>query len=416
MKSPKFGCDPDTKCSFRRPISYHRKCFSQFDACGGNPEIVGGDVIIYVDARLGNDSNSGDSPSSPMKSLDSALTRLGSLTGNVGIIQLIGNTEFVLPEDYVFDARDLENKYTRVIIKGTRSSVVNGTVSTITIDHGPNIPTITGSLPTETGSEYIWQTINASGLVSGFYNEKYLDNLTNGHMYTIKENTGMTISVISADDESPDQNDMLSIEVGDKYQIFTISNIIRFSGDFRIDTNIEGFVSFNSVRITPTDEFAKLISPTGLRSVHFFGCELFYTHTHPSGVLINTYPGSYLFEGCLIKNYSTSSQSNVQSHNNGMSNHIHISCIFDNRAWALLGYNVLNSCWIKETRILTAGLVYIRHSLFESSVQPLNLPLLEVNNGSARISDCSFIDTRSYSASNYVVESDAEAQLTLVSN
>lgn len=415
MKSPKFGCDTSLSCCPRKPVSYHRKCFTQLDTCGGNPEITGGEVIIYVNAGSGNDSNTGDSPTNAMKTLDGAIARLGSNTGTVGIIQLIGTTEFIL-DNYVFDARDLENKYTRVIIRGTRSDIVNGTATTITIDHGPDIPTITNNPPSETGSEYRWQTINASGLQAGFYNEKYLENLTNGHTYMIKENTATTISVLSADDENPDFNTILPIEVGDKYQIFTISNVIRFTGEVRIDTNINGFVTFDSVRITPTDIYAKLITPRGLNSINLFGCELFFTSALPSGIGKNTLPGSYLFEGCLIKNYSADLAVNVQNHNNGMSNHVHISCIFDNVIWTFLGYSVVNDCWFKDSRASTAGLVYIRYSLFESSVNAVNGSTLETNNGMARLSACSFVDTRSYNANNFAVESDAEGVLTLANN
>lgn len=387
MKSPKFGCDPDTKCSFRRPISYHRKCFSQFDACGGNPSVTGGDVIIYVDARYGNDANTGDSPSTALKTLDGAIARLGTRSGTVGIIQLIGNADFVLPEDYVFDARDLELKYSRIVIRGTRSNVVNGTINTITVDHGPNTPTITGNPPVETGNVFRWQTIDATGLTSGLYDRAYLENFTNGHTYTIKENTANSISVIVGESDVG-----FALEQGEKYQIYTISNLVVFSGNLYVYTNIDGFVEFNGVRISPLDANSKITTNLFSPYLKFVGSEIYFPDTTFGP---KVFEGSYTFEGCVINSDATTPiGSEVVSFSNKTTGLFNTSII--DRSVIQFSTIEISSCWLIDSMVdmQGEGICNVSYALVENAIEPSTSNLFNLRGISSVLRRSSIIDTR----------------------
>jgi len=392
MKSPRFGCD-SSSCAPRKPVSYHRKCFNQFDACKGNTQ-TNENVIIYVDAGSGNDSNSGDSPSSAMRTLDGAIARLGTRQGNLGIIQLVGTTEFVLPEDYVFDAREMETKYTRIIIKGTRYNVVSGIVGSVTEDHGPYTPTVTGNPAAITDNEYRWQTISASNLVAGMYNEKYFDNLTNGHAYTIKENSTTSISVLATNPSPDDDNDsVLILETGDKYQIFTIFNSFRFSGEFQIMTNVKGFVEFNGVRIIPDAIGSKMITPTGPPYVNFLFCEIYITFSNESAGRLSIFPGSRMYEGCVFKNTDSAITRLKNSSTYNTEYNCYVSCIFEKVIIDHAGFSDIISCWLKDSQMIFAGFNSLYYSLIENSLELANL-VLDCKIGRLRAFQNQFIDSR----------------------
>lgn len=364
--------------------------------------------IIYVNSKTGNDSNNGTF-TLPLKTIPSALFKLQQQSGNIGTIQLLGTSEFVLPNNFTFDARLFENKFSRIIIKGTRLNQQTGTVFGITLDHGPNIDNIDFNALI-TGSSYKWQSFSST-LISGFYNEQFMENFTNGHVYTIKENTDTKISVLSNDPVSADS--VLTLENGDSYELFTIINEIRFYGEFNIISNIKGFVEFNSVKLIPNDENSQLISPIGPPLLSLLCCEILINFANiSSGKSI--LPGSKIFEGCKITN-TTTSLSILKNDDTFNTEYIcFISCILTKTRGFYGGFTDMVNVWAKDCSFVMNGFNSLQTCLIENSDNIVGT-VMEGRIGRLECYFVEFKDTRPASGSGLINISGGHSTQILLS-
>lgn len=235
---------------------------------------------IYANADIGSDSNPG-TIGSPVETIQRALNILGESSAVCGVVQLAGTVAFDQGTDATLDFFPASSMNGKIIIRGTKDSVVTDTVASIT--------SVTPSNP----ATDLWQEITGDGTggAYGSYERDYIHNTTKNEIYSVSSNTTTTVDTIIGNYGS-----FRPWDVADSFDLFKISKQIDFDGTWTIRNNLSENITFEYIFFSPTTSSCAMFS-NDVTTI-FRGCRM---DGNESTNATGTYQGSALINGC----YST---------------------------------------------------------------------------------------------------------------
>lgn len=242
---------------------------------------------IYVNDATGDDSNTGTTAGSPLKTIPAAILKFNDMSANECVV-VLANGGYDLGEDPVLDLSVTVERCQKLVIRGPRQNVVTDTVAGLATI-GPNFQNVTGT---------------TGGYTPGLYEKRFVENANRSNIYVLRGNTANVLETIAGTvyyyNIPPVELAIDMWMIGDVYSLFTVSANITWDGEFTfIIPDSQEFLWFENLIIGPNYN-SRFVGPDHHSTfVRFRGCSLLTAELDPS-VDEGAWSGSMFLEGVHI--------------------------------------------------------------------------------------------------------------------